>query len=202
MLETRPRWPAVAGARPACRLIGTRMTRVPVMEIMPWPSTRQHGPTRTGASTLPVTWPDRRRSSCATVIGWTSPPSKACSPRRARHCSREVGAADVSEPALLATASRLRARHPPDLVGAALTQVRLRVRARAKFGADADRMYFTPAGLEQSTRASVAAPPGPALRGPAGRGARACSTWAAASAATCSPGAAPAAAASASTSTR
>ncbi|GAA4482994.1 class I SAM-dependent methyltransferase [Actinoallomurus oryzae] len=68
----------------------------------------------------------------------------------------ETGAADVSEGALLATASRLRARHPPELVGAALTQVRLRQRARAKFGADADRMYFTPAGLEQATRASVA----------------------------------------------
>jgi hypothetical protein len=68
----------------------------------------------------------------------------------------EVGAADVSEQALLATASRLRAHHPPDLVGAALTQVRLRVRARGKFGADADRMYFTPAGLEQATRGSVA----------------------------------------------
>jgi SAM-dependent methyltransferase len=68
----------------------------------------------------------------------------------------EVGAADVDERSLLATASRLRARHPPELVGAALTQVRLRVRARAKFGAEADRMYFTPAGLEQATRASVA----------------------------------------------
>ena len=68
----------------------------------------------------------------------------------------EVGAADVSEQALLATASRLRAHHPADLVGAALTQVRLRVRARAKFGAEADHMYFTPAGLEQATRASVA----------------------------------------------
>ncbi len=68
----------------------------------------------------------------------------------------EVEAADVDESALLATASRLRARYSPDLVGAALTQVRLRVRARAKFGEDAERMYFTPAGLEQSTRASVA----------------------------------------------
>lgn len=68
----------------------------------------------------------------------------------------EVGAADVSEQALLTTASRLRARHPPELVGAALTQVRLRLRARAKFGAEAMRMYFTPAGLEQATRASVA----------------------------------------------
>ncbi|MGH3391182.1 MAG: THUMP-like domain-containing protein [Actinomadura sp.] len=69
----------------------------------------------------------------------------------------ETAAADVSEAGLLATASRLRERHPAALVAAALTQVRLRVRARAKFGPDADRMYFTAAGLEQSTRASVAA---------------------------------------------
>ena len=70
---------------------------------------------------------------------------------------RETAEADVSEDGLLATASRLRERHEPPLVAAALTQVRLRERARAKFGADADRMYFTQAGLEQSTRASVAA---------------------------------------------
>ncbi|WP_141580740.1 SAM-dependent methyltransferase [Actinomadura sp. WMMA1423] len=69
----------------------------------------------------------------------------------------EAAASDVSEDGLLATASRLRERHAPSLVAAALTQVRLRVRARAKFAADADRMYFTQAGLEQATRASVAA---------------------------------------------
>ncbi|MEV3921606.1 class I SAM-dependent methyltransferase [Actinomadura coerulea] len=70
---------------------------------------------------------------------------------------KEAAEADVSEDGLLTTASRLRERHDPPLVAAALTQVRLRQRARAKFGADADRMYFTQAGLEQSTRASVAA---------------------------------------------
>ncbi|MFI0357799.1 SAM-dependent methyltransferase [Actinomadura sp. 9N407] len=64
---------------------------------------------------------------------------------------------DVTESGLLATASRLRERHPAELVSAALTQVRLRERARAKFGPDAGAMYFTRAGLEQSTRASVAA---------------------------------------------
>lgn len=69
----------------------------------------------------------------------------------------EAAAADVRDDALLATASRLRERHDPALVAAALTEVRLRERARAKFGPDADRMYFTPAGLEQATRASVAA---------------------------------------------
>ncbi|GLZ04074.1 methyltransferase [Actinomadura sp. NBRC 104412] len=64
---------------------------------------------------------------------------------------------DLSESGLLATATRLRGQHPPELVQAALTQARLRRRARAKFGLDADVMYFTHAGLEQSTRAGVAA---------------------------------------------
>jgi hypothetical protein len=69
----------------------------------------------------------------------------------------EAADADVSEDGLLATASRLRSRHPAGLVAAVLTQLRLRARARDKFGPDAARMYFTPAGLEQSTRSSVAA---------------------------------------------
>ncbi|RSS35506.1 methyltransferase domain-containing protein, partial [Streptomyces sp. WAC05858] len=58
----------------------------------------------------------------------------------------------------LATATRLRRDHPPALVSAALTQATLRQRAVAKFGSeDAHRMYFTPNGVEQSTRTSVAA---------------------------------------------
>ncbi|MQY07554.1 class I SAM-dependent methyltransferase [Actinomadura macrotermitis] len=68
----------------------------------------------------------------------------------------EAAGADVTEGGLLATASRLRERYPAGLVAAALTQVRLRERARAKFGDDAARMFFTPAGLEQSTRSAVA----------------------------------------------
>ena len=44
----------------------------------------------------------------------------------------------------------------PGHAAAALTQVGLRSRARSKFGDDADRMYFTPEGLEQATRAPVA----------------------------------------------
>ncbi|MFC4563131.1 SAM-dependent methyltransferase [Nocardiopsis mangrovi] len=43
-----------------------------------------------------------------------------------------------------------------DLVTAALTQARLRGRARSKFGDLAARMYFTPDGLEQATRRTVA----------------------------------------------
>ncbi|MEV5431232.1 methyltransferase domain-containing protein [Streptomyces sp. NPDC052701] len=58
----------------------------------------------------------------------------------------------------LAVATRLRREHPAGLVSAALGQARLRQRAVAKFGAeDAQRMFFTPNGVEQSTRASVAA---------------------------------------------
>ncbi|MFF4586823.1 methyltransferase domain-containing protein [Streptomyces sp. NPDC001388] len=58
----------------------------------------------------------------------------------------------------LAVATRLRRDHPAELVSAALGQARLRQRAVAKFGAeDAGRMFFTPHGVEQSTRASVAA---------------------------------------------
>ncbi|TPX00976.1 SAM-dependent methyltransferase, partial [Schumannella luteola] len=54
--------------------------------------------------------------------------------------------------------SRLRAAgHPPELVSAVLTQARLRTRARARFGEFADRMLFTPDGLEQATRLPVAA---------------------------------------------
>lgn len=69
----------------------------------------------------------------------------------------EASQQDVSESGLLHATDRLRSRYPAELVSAALTQVRLRIRAVDKFGLDGARMYFTPAGLEQSTRASVAA---------------------------------------------
>ena len=51
--------------------------------------------------------------------------------------------------------TRLRGRHPADLVYAAIEQAILRVRARAKF-ANADRMYFTRAGLEQASSDRIA----------------------------------------------
>ncbi|WP_207343561.1 class I SAM-dependent methyltransferase [Arthrobacter sp. E3] len=50
-----------------------------------------------------------------------------------------------------------KAGHPPELVAAALTQARLRAKAEAKFGEFARQMLFTPAGLEQATRLSIAA---------------------------------------------
>ncbi|MDP9799222.1 protein-L-isoaspartate O-methyltransferase [Catenuloplanes nepalensis] len=58
---------------------------------------------------------------------------------------------------LAAAAGMRRAGFPPELASAALTQAELRRRATAKFGADADVMFFTRAGLEQATRATVAA---------------------------------------------
>ncbi|MFI6083123.1 methyltransferase domain-containing protein [Streptomyces sp. NPDC051217] len=58
----------------------------------------------------------------------------------------------------LALATRLRRDHPAELVSSALAQARLRQRAVVKFGErDAYRMYFTPDGVEQATRTSVAA---------------------------------------------
>jgi predicted RNA methylase len=54
--------------------------------------------------------------------------------------------------------STLRAAgHSPALVAAVLGQSRLRARAVPKFGAFAERMLFTEAGLEQATRLKVAA---------------------------------------------
>ncbi len=57
----------------------------------------------------------------------------------------------------LVVGSRLRGRHDPAYVAAALTQVRLRRKAVDKLGDTAARMYFTPAGLEQATAGPVAA---------------------------------------------
>ena len=58
----------------------------------------------------------------------------------------------------LAISERLRREGlDPDLVAAALTQSRLRAKAHDKFGAFADGMLFTQAGLEQATRLEVAA---------------------------------------------
>ncbi len=62
------------------------------------------------------------------------------------------------EQAAMALGERLRAEgHDPALVAAALTQSRLRARAHDKLGPFADAMLFTPDGLEQATRLSVAA---------------------------------------------
>ncbi|HEX7716741.1 MAG TPA: class I SAM-dependent methyltransferase [Marmoricola sp.] len=64
-------------------------------------------------------------------------------------------AAEAPEDPLEASAL-LRKDASAEQVAAALTQVALRRRAVAKFGDLAGRMYFTPDGLEQATRLSVA----------------------------------------------
>ena len=73
--------------------------------------------------------------------------------------SAALAAADaLADKDPLTAASALRATGiDPGLAAAALTQADLRRRARTKFGADAARMFFTRAGLEQATRQQVAA---------------------------------------------
>ncbi|MGA8117080.1 MAG: class I SAM-dependent methyltransferase, partial [Actinocatenispora sp.] len=66
-------------------------------------------------------------------------------------------AAAVADADQLAAVQALRRQgHAPELAAAALSQARLRRRAAAKFGADAERMYFTADGLQQATRPVVA----------------------------------------------
>ncbi|MGW2151988.1 class I SAM-dependent methyltransferase [Nonomuraea sp. NPDC001699] len=65
-------------------------------------------------------------------------------------------AAELTGTDPVAAATRLRRTYDAALTSAALTQAALRERARAKFDADAAVMYFTPHGLEQSTRREVA----------------------------------------------
>jgi SAM-dependent methyltransferase len=68
-----------------------------------------------------------------------------------------AAAAAVTGADPLAASSALRGRgFPPALAAAALTQTALRRQAAGKFGAAAERMFFTRAGLEQATRGVVA----------------------------------------------
>jgi SAM-dependent methyltransferase len=68
-----------------------------------------------------------------------------------------AAAAEVAGGDPLGAVSALRARGvDPELAAAALTQAELREKAKSKWGNDASRLFFTRAGLEQSTRAAVA----------------------------------------------
>ncbi|MFI7637819.1 methyltransferase domain-containing protein [Nonomuraea sp. NPDC049400] len=73
---------------------------------------------------------------------------------RGQRALSEAGGLVGADP--VAAATKLRRTYDAALTSAALTQAGLRERAKAKFGADAERMYFTPHGLEQSTRVEVA----------------------------------------------
>lgn len=63
---------------------------------------------------------------------------------------------DVADPSSLAVAENLRRRFEPAEAAALTSQLALRRRARTKFGDDAERLLFTPDGLEQATRPAVA----------------------------------------------
>ncbi len=77
---------------------------------------------------------------------------------RSRDGSAALEAAANASPDDLVAATALRALgFDSSLSAAALTQVRLRQKAAAKFGDDAARMLFTADGLEQATRPIVAA---------------------------------------------
>lgn len=69
-----------------------------------------------------------------------------------------TGALDASrDPVRVASDLRREfATLPPDVAAAAMTQAQFRRRARAKFGARAERMWFTADGVEQATRTEVA----------------------------------------------
>lgn len=62
-----------------------------------------------------------------------------------------LAAEDLSDAHTLALLTRLRREHAPDIASAALEQARLRLKAAEKFGADAARMFFTRAALEQAS---------------------------------------------------
>ena len=65
--------------------------------------------------------------------------------------------ADADGDVVRAAAAVRRTEPVAERAAAALTQVQLRARAVPKMGPEAARMYFTPDGLEQATRARVAA---------------------------------------------
>ena len=69
----------------------------------------------------------------------------------------EVGEIDSKED-MVKVVSKLRGKgHSAELVATVLTQVKLRRRAKAKFGEFAKTMFFTEEGLEQASRLKVAA---------------------------------------------
>ncbi len=70
--------------------------------------------------------------------------------------ARAVVATEDPGASELGVQAELRRTASPEQVATALTQAELRRRAVTKFGDLAHRMYFTPEGLEQATRLSVA----------------------------------------------
>ena len=82
------------------------------------------------------------------TFGWLrSSPGQALLATAARMCAEGIDPIRAGE--------LLRREVAPDRAAAAMSQVRLRAAAVGKFGALAERMYFTKEGLEQSTRLEV-----------------------------------------------
>ena len=74
----------------------------------------------------------------------------------ARDLLREIDRLNPSPATSMSIATRLRKHYPPELVASAtMTLHDLRRHARTKF-ARADEMFFTRAGLEQSTSGGIA----------------------------------------------
>ncbi len=92
-------------------------------------------------------------------------------PAGAALLDRLAGFGPLDDAAALRVGTALRREHPGELVAAAITLVRLRERGRAKFGAAADTMWFTPDGLEQATHPVVAAHRARRMAGVLGTGA-------------------------------
>ncbi|MDA0565514.1 methyltransferase domain-containing protein [Streptomonospora sp. S1-112] len=91
------------------------------------------------------------------VVRAAEPGDVAADPLKAATRLRRVAEEALAEAAGEGTEAGAVAVPADALAGAALTQARLRGRAREKFGARAERLYFTPDGLEQATRSPVAA---------------------------------------------
>jgi hypothetical protein len=68
----------------------------------------------------------------------------------------ELASQEISPRTELRVITKLRARHDADLVSAAIAQIKLRERARAKFSR-ASEMFFTAPGLEQASSERMAA---------------------------------------------
>ncbi|MDN5962342.1 MAG: methyltransferase domain-containing protein, partial [Propionibacterium sp.] len=66
-------------------------------------------------------------------------------------------ATGLPDPDSLGAGERMRREFAPELAAAALSQMGLRRRARAKLGPRADLLLWTSDGVEQATRASVSA---------------------------------------------
>jgi hypothetical protein len=121
------------------------------------PGTANHHPGANRTTSMRRRWARGHRSVTVWHDGAMNPAALAAL-RTPAGSSALAAAAIVADGDPLAAATTLRAAGiPPDLAAAALTQAALRFRAAAKFGGDAERMWFTRAGLEQATRAPVAA---------------------------------------------